>query len=217
MRTFILLTAFMLVIPGCTEPRDPVPSSSEQPAESTMSEASNTSAGIPSEKVTRDAGQANESTEKAAAVDIHIKSFDEVQQMIAAAKGRVVIVDYWSTSCESCKEEFPHLVALSRKYPAEKLLCLSASLDFSGLPDRPLEKCRDEALEFLKAQQAAFSNIIFREDDLTILDEKLKTPSIPIVVVYGKDGAVVKQFDESNGGVSYEKVIIPLVDGLLKE
>jgi len=150
-------------------------------------------------------------------VELNIKSFDDLQSLIASHKGKVIVVDYWSTQCEPCIAEFPHLVALHRKHPAEKLVCISASLDYSGLPSRSLEKCREEALEFLKKQDATLTNVILQEDDITVLDEKLKVPSMPVVIVYGADGAVQKQFDESKEPVSYEKLIAPLVEKLIAE
>src|SRR5262249_17806457 len=69
--------------------------------------------------------QPSEST--STAVTLKIADFDQVQAIIAAHRGQVVVMDCWSTSCPPCIEEFPKLVALHRNYPASKLACISLS------------------------------------------------------------------------------------------
>jgi thiol-disulfide isomerase/thioredoxin len=215
MRLSLVLMSFALLA-GCAEQPKPAPgASTETPAASTASTEAASVGTAPADTTT--ATEPATAAPATATVELSIKSFDDLQALIASHKGKVVVVDYWSTQCEPCIAEFPHLVALHRKYSAEKLVCISASLDYSGLPSRPLEKCREEALEFLQKQGATLTNVILQEDDITVLDEKLKVPSMPVVIVYGADGAVQKQFDESKEPVSYEKLIAPLVDRLVAE
>lgn len=215
MRLSLVLMSFALLA-GCAEQPGPAPgASSETPTASAASTEAASAGTAPAE--TPAAAATEPAAPAEATVELNIKSFDDLQALIASHKGKVVVVDYWSTQCEPCIAEFPHLVALHRKHPAGKLVCISASLDYSGLPSRPLEKCREEALEFLQKQNATLTNVILQEDDITVLDEKLKVPSMPVVIVYGADGAVQKQFDESKEPVSYEKLIAPLVDRLVSE
>ena len=149
-------------------------------------------------------------------VTLEVASFEELQQRIAARRGQIVVCDYWSTSCEPCVKEFPHLVELNQRYGSEgKVACVSASLDFEGLD--PIEQCRATALEFLTGQKATFENVILSEDNLTILDEKLKLPSIPIVEVYDTDGTLRQRFDESQGSFTYVKDVLPLIEKLVTE
>jgi len=149
-------------------------------------------------------------------VTLEIASFEELQQRIAARRGQIVVCDYWSTSCEPCVKEFPHLVELSQRYGSEgKVACISASLDFEGLD--PMEQCRATALEFLTGQKATLENVILSEDNLTVLDEKLKLPSIPIVEVYDTDGTLRRRFDESQGSFTYVKDVLPLIEELVTE
>ncbi len=151
--------------------------------------------------------------EVATEVTLRTSSFDELQATIAKHKGKVVVCDFWSTSCEPCVREFPHLVALSQKFPAEKLVCISASLDFDGL--NKLDDYKGPVLEFLKAKQATIDNVLFTEED-TVIYEKLKIASIPAVFVYAADGSRAKVFDESSGKeFTYEKDINPFVAELV--
>ena len=45
--------------------------------------------------------------------------------LINSHRGKVVLVDFWATWCDPCREELPKLVALSRKLPFE-LITVSA-------------------------------------------------------------------------------------------
>ena len=58
-------------------------------------------------------------------VTVEIKSWEDTQALIASHKGKVVIVDLWSTSCEPCMREFPNLVALHKKFGTDKIACIS--------------------------------------------------------------------------------------------
>ncbi len=153
---------------------------------------------------------------EAAATEVTLKaaSLEEVLAAIAKHKGKVVVCDFWSTSCTPCVQEFPHLVALRQKYSADQLVCVSASLDFDGLDK--LDTYRDPVLAFLNEKRATIENYLLSDED-TAVYEKLKIASIPAVYVYGVDGALKQRFDESSGKpFTYEHDINPLVEELVK-
>ena len=62
-----------------------------------------------------------------------------------------MLVDYWATWCEPCKELFPHTVALHHELAGQDLAVVSVSLDDAD--DEP------EVLKFLAAQEATFENL----------------------------------------------------------
>jgi thiol-disulfide isomerase/thioredoxin len=156
--------------------------------------------------------------EQSESVGITIATFDELQASIEASKGKVVVVDYWSTSCPPCMKEFPGLVAIHNELPHDQVRCISASLDYEGLSDFPIEEARKSALEFLKQQKATLDNFILSEESLTVMDDKLKIASIPAVFVFGVDGKLARQFDESSGeAFTYEKDVTPFVKQLVSQ
>lgn len=50
---------------------------------------------------------------------------------IGAAKGKVVVVNFWATWCAPCRVELPELVRLRSQYPASELEILGVSVDES--------------------------------------------------------------------------------------
>src|ERR1044072_84704 len=76
--------------------------------------------------------QKNVPAEKGAAVEIQLLDLDGIQQLVAQKRGRVVVMDGWSTSCPPCMKEFPRLVELQKKYP-DDVAAISLSFDYEGI------------------------------------------------------------------------------------
>ncbi len=155
----------------------------------------------------------------AAKVTLVIKSWKDTEALIAANKGKVVIVDLWSTSCLPCMKEFPNLVALHNRFPAEKITCISVSCDYEGLEDEPPESKRDQVMDFLKETRATCTNILLSDPDTDVW-EKIQLAAIPAVYVYDATGKLVKRFDNDAGdygdeGFSYKKHILPMIEQLI--
>lgn len=142
-------------------------------------------------------------------VTVRILDWEATQKLIASKKGKVVVVDAWSTSCAPCIKEFPNLVALHKKRGGD-VACVSLNLDYIGLKNKPPEFYRERVVKFLARQQATFDNVLCSEEAEAMF-EKLGVPSIPAVFVYDRDGKLVKTFDNSEAeteedGFTYEDV-----------
>jgi len=57
------------------------------------------------------------------------RSLDGKSLDLAALRGNVVVIHYWSTSCEPCKEDMARLRDLQAKYAKQKLAILGVNLD----------------------------------------------------------------------------------------
>jgi thiol-disulfide isomerase/thioredoxin len=151
----------------------------------------------------------------AATVELQPGTWKDITTLVAKNKGKIVVVDVWSTSCAPCMQEFPGLVRLQQAHP-EKVVCISFNVDYVGIKNKPADFYRPKVEAFLKKQQAQFVNILCTEEsDKFFADQELS--SIPAVYVYGTDGKLAKRFDESllqegrEEAFTYEADIVPFV------
>ncbi|MDB5389909.1 MAG: hypothetical protein JWM11_5555 [Planctomycetaceae bacterium] len=131
-----------------------------------------------------------------AEVKLQILSWKESLAIAKKYKGKIVVMDIWSTSCEPCMKEFPNLVKLHQDH-GEDVACISVSTDFAGSKNKPPEYYKERVLKFLTQQEATFDNILCNvpSDELF---ETMKLASIPAVYVFDRDGKLVKRFDSES-------------------
>jgi thiol-disulfide isomerase/thioredoxin len=166
------------------------------------------------------AGCQGQQPTKVPEVQLRLASWDETQQLIAGHKGKVVVLDIWSTWCGPCVKEFPGLVALHRKHPGQ-VACISLNCNYTGAATEPPGAERGKIEAFLAKQGAAFDNVICTDSDEKLFPA-IEAAAIPVVRVYDRTGKLRKQFDNDeeefgDQGFSYEQHIAPLVAKLLKE
>jgi len=141
---------------------------------------------------------------KADEVTLTPVKWDEFRTRLAAnkAKAKYTLVDAWATTCGPCKENFPHLVEMHRKYARQGLAVASLTLD-----DPSDAKAIDEARKFLQEKKAVFANYLMNEE-FGVGFEKLGINAIPAVFLYGPDGKEVKRFtmDDAENQFTYEEV-----------
>jgi thiol-disulfide isomerase/thioredoxin len=114
---------------------------------------------------------------------------------IARHTGKVVVVDFWSTSCPPCVKEFPRLVAL-KKIHGERIACISFSLDYEGI-DAP-EELLPTIEKFLDKVGAGDVVNLLSTEEADAVYRKLDLVSVPAVYVYGPDGKLAQRFDEDD-------------------
>ena len=154
------------------------------------------------------------SDETAPANDVKLErlNWKQFQERLAANKKiKYTIVDAWSTTCGPCKENFPHVVEMHRKYAKQGP---GGHLALARRPERQGGGRRGR--EVLKDKKAAFTNVLL-DENFGEGFEKLKINAIPAVFVYGPDGKEVKRFtmDDPNNQFTYdevEKAIVALLD-----
>ena len=152
-------------------------------------------------------------------VSLQVLDWDATQKLVEKHRGKVVVMDLWSTYCPPCIAEFPHLVELHRQY-GDQVECISVSLDYDGLDDTPVEEYREKVLGFLKKQEATFTNVLLSTDAETLFNERIEHNSMPVVYVFNQDGERVAAFPDLQGDperFNYADFVTPLVERLLAE
>lgn len=110
------------------------------------------------------------------------------RKAVAAAKGKVVLVDFWATWCEPCRAEMPQIVQLANKYKGRvQLVTVSC--------DEPEQE--KGARAFLAKSGVPAPTYIKRvkDDDKFInsLDPKW-SGALPALFIYDRQGRQVKSF-----------------------
>lgn len=122
---------------------------------------------------------------------------DQLPQLIAKHRGKIVVLNFWATWCGPCREEFPDLV---RIYDERKkdLVVLSVSLD------EPED--RDKVIAFLQEQKAQFPAYIEASRDFDAFVNAVHpqwSTAIPATFVYNRKG---KRVFSRVGKITYEQL-----------
>jgi len=146
------------------------------------------------------------------AVKLEKVKFDEFARRMANKNAKYTLVDVWASWCAPCKENFPHVVEMHKKYSGKGLAVASLSFD-----DPAEAKQVHAAQEFLAEKKAVMTNYLLDEEQ-GVGNEKLNVNSIPAVFIYGPDGKEVKRFtwDDPDNQFTYDEVeetVVALLEG----
>ncbi|NTV50008.1 MAG: TlpA family protein disulfide reductase [Geobacteraceae bacterium] len=72
------------------------------------------------------------------APDFTLKDLHGNKVSLSSYRGKVVLLNFWSTTCGPCLEEIPSLVELQREYKGQGLVVLGIALDPSAKPVQEL-------------------------------------------------------------------------------
>ena len=103
---------------------------------------------------------------------------------LADSRNKVVVLDFYATWCEPCRESIPHLVDLQRRYGSKGLQIVG--LNVGGAED--YEKVPEFAREFRIQYQLGIPDPDL--EDLYMSDDA----SIPQTFILDRNGVIVKRF-----------------------
>lgn len=204
------------VLAGCGEAGSNRSSTAVQLPTSATGMLAMAAAGEPSEPAASAAASAEPPAWRKA-VTLEAKSWAETRELLKTFRGKLVVVDVWSTACEPCLREFPALVALQERH-ADQIVCVGLNCDYAGIKKKPPEFYRERVTKVLNEKAAKVVNILCTDpaDELFVA---LKIDSIPAVFVYDPEGELRATFDNQtneNAEFTYEADVLPKVEALLE-
>jgi thiol-disulfide isomerase/thioredoxin len=120
-----------------------------------------------------------------APVDVKVIKYADLADFVLANKGKVILLDFWATTCIPCKESFFHTVEMAKAYRDKGLVVVSVSTDQLQPEEAAKTKARVE--KFLQSQGASFTNVIL-DEPVKLMEDKLRLKSIPCLYVFNRKG-----------------------------
>src|SRR5229473_3105908 len=111
---------------------------------------------------------------------------DDLKKLRANPTGKLLLINFWATSCGACLEEFPDLQTTFRMYRTREFTFVTVS---ANAPDE-----RPGVMKFLDSQHATSRNLLFASADTYALqaafDAKWES-ALPYTVLIAPDGRVL--------------------------
>jgi thiol-disulfide isomerase/thioredoxin len=128
------------------------------------------------------------------------------ERLRAQQRGRVLLVNFWATWCEPCREEFPNLVRLYNTYRSHGLSLVAISMDEpESVP---------AIQQFLKSQGANFGSYRQQFKDFEALVNSINprwSGGIPASFLYDREGRLVKSWQGATTYEEFEGAVKPLL------
>ncbi len=123
------------------------------------------------------------------ASDIRVIDLDGLKKLLQRdpKDTRPLLINFWATWCDPCREEFPDLVKLDADYPANRLNFVAVSLD-------DLTDLKTAVPQFLTQMKATMPVVLLNVNDpepaIHAVDDKWDG-QLPATFLYDKTGKVV--------------------------
>src|SRR5580700_11464464 len=126
------------------------------------------------------------------------------QKLLQQYKGKPLLITFWATWCEPCRDEYPMLNELAKQYAPQGLKVVGISLDQDGDSDRILMR------RFLARYKPIFPNYRKKKGEEDSFVQAVLpgwNGSIPASVFYAKDGQQIGHFVGAGDHDTYEAAI----------
>jgi len=117
------------------------------------------------------------------APDVHYTLLDGRQANLAGQRGKVMLVNFWATSCTTCVHEMPNIVATHEKFKGQAFDTLAVAMSY----DPPMY-----VDNFAKSRQLPFNVAI--DNTGAIAQQFGKVQLTPTTFLIDKQGRIVKKF-----------------------
>src|ERR1051325_5596994 len=112
---------------------------------------------------------------------------DALKGLLTQQRERPLLVNFWATFCDPCRDEFPDLVKINKDYGANSLEFITVSLD--DMTD--IKTSVPQFLDSMKATMPAYLlNVNDPEPAINLVDKRWRG-DLPATFLYNEKGEVV--------------------------
>ena len=137
-----------------------------------------------------------------------LKPIDEIKlrDLLNKKKGNVVVVNFWATWCDPCREEFPELLRLYENYRQKGMRLIFLSVEE--------QEQSEQVIKFLKENEVNFVTYIRSEGDFESLVNVIDADwigALPTTFVFNRQGKRVQSIVGGHNYEDFERAIEPLL------
>lgn len=140
-----------------------------------------------------DGGRAGRAAAAPPPVEIRLVDHAGLMREVERHRGKVVVLDCWSTSCPPCVKEFPGLVKLAGAH-GDRIACLSLCFDYDGL-GKPADLVPPVQAFLEKVGAGKVINMLSSEE-ADSLYRSLDLVSVPAIYIWKPDGSLAVRYDD---------------------
>jgi peroxiredoxin len=119
----------------------------------------------------------------APAPDFSLPTLDGKTARLSDYSGKVVLIDFWSTTCDPCLAEMPHIVDLYKKHKDKGFVVLAVSLDGP--------ESRAQVSSVVHDKEMIFPVLL--DEETTVTARYNPKRELPFAVLIGKNGSIVRK------------------------
>jgi thiol-disulfide isomerase/thioredoxin len=144
--------------------------------------------------------------EKTRTGDLPIIDLEGYRNLLAERRGRPVVVSFWATWCEPCRDEFPLVNEMARRFTPRGIDFIGISLDD--------EADRNVARRFLAGMKPVFPSYRKKpgnEGEFIATVNPKWSGAIPATCLYDREGHLVAELVGASSRVRFEKALEDLL------
>ena len=128
-----------------------------------------------------EAAETEVSSESKYAQDFTLTTLQGEQVSLSDYKGKIVILNFWTSWCGPCKEEMPHMQSFSEKHPDIQMLAVNLTSMDLGL---------DAVKQFVEEYRLTFPILL---DEADIVGKAYNILTIPTSYIIAPEGRVFRE------------------------